>query len=64
MSGAANGDALMQLAHELEVAQCAVEALGRDKAALEERVAVLEKENMRLKLFYLKNQIQPIEKAA
>lgn len=64
MCEAANSDALMQLAHEFEIAQRAVEALGRDKAALEERVAVLEKENMRLKLFYLKNQIQPIEKAA
>lgn len=64
MCKAANSDALMQLAHEFEIAQRAVETLGRDKAALEERVSVLEKENMRLKLFYLKTQIQPIEKAA
>lgn len=64
MCKAANSDALMQLAHELENAQRAGEALGREKAALEERVAVLEKENMRLKLCYLKNQIQPVGKAA
>lgn len=64
MSGAANGDALMQLAHELEKAQRAGEALSREKAALEERVAVLETENRRLKLRYLQNQIQPVEKAA
>lgn len=64
MYGAANSDALMQLAHQLEVAERTVEVLSHDKAALEERVAVLEKENMRLKLSYLKNQIQPVEKAA
>lgn len=63
MCGATVGDALMQMAHELEIAQRASEVLCREKAALVERVAALEKENVRLKLCYLKNQI-PVAKAA
>jgi hypothetical protein len=58
MCGTGTNDALMQLAHELEISRLACEALCRDKTALEERVAVLEKENVRLKLHYLKNQLQ------
>lgn len=61
MGGTADGDALMQMAHELEITQRANEALCRDKAALEERVAALEKENERLKLHYLKSRLQPAE---
>jgi len=63
MHGVAAGDALMLMAHELEVSRRNSESLCRDKAALEERVAALEKENARLKLHYLKNQIQFAEAA-
>jgi hypothetical protein len=63
MCGTAAGDALMQMGHELEISRRACEALCRDKAALEERVATLEKENVRLKLCYLKHQFQVAEAA-
>jgi hypothetical protein len=61
MCGSAVGDALMQMAHELENVLRASEVLCREKAALEERVTTLEKENVRLKLCYLKNQIYVVE---
>lgn len=63
MCGTAAGDAIMQIAYELEITRQANEELCRKKAALEERVAVLEKENVHLKLHYLKNQTQIAEAA-
>jgi len=63
MSGAAVGDAMMQMANELEIAQRVNDTLCRESLALQERIFSLERENMRLKLFNLKKQIQVTETA-
>ena len=60
MCGSVVGDALMQMAHELENALRTIKVLCCDKVALEERVAALEKENVTLKLHYLKNQLNVV----